>query len=168
MLRRRLAMLGALMPFLLAIAVACSEEAPAAKSTSNPPPPVGGLEDSVCPVAAPDPGQACLLPDGTTCAFGACNSAIAQCLGGAWHYSGNQAQNPPCPTDFPLAGAVCPSCWAPDASCVYGSSDCSAPDASANTTVASCPGGHWILTTFPCAISDAGADVQRDAELDAD
>jgi hypothetical protein len=61
--------------------------------------------------------------------------------------------------------------------CTYGSTDCTAPDASANTTVASCvdagagQAARWSLRTFACAPGDAGidgADVQRDADAEAD
>ena len=155
------------------IAVACGDEESGVAAPPDAAEQPGSLGDSECPDVAPASGEACLLPAGTTCAFGPCGSPIARCLGGVWRYSGNPDaaapdSGPPCPKDFPASGSLCPACWPSGASCTYGSSDCSAPDASLNQTVASCPGGRWLLTTSPCGITDAGADVQGDAEPDAD
>lgn len=157
-----------------AIALGCTSDpqADATRPDSGVPPAV--LGDSVCPDVGPDAGESCVLPEGTTCAFGACGSRIAQCTRGAWRYSGNPPPRPPCPKDFPASQSACPPCWPSGLECTYGSSDCSAPDASANTTVASCVDGgdgqpqRWVLRSFPCAITDAGADVQGDADADAD
>ncbi len=160
---------------LAAIAAGCTEDplAESPRSEAGAPPAV--LGDSVCPVVAPDAGEGCLLPEGTTCAFGACGSQIAECTLGAWRFSGNKQVEPPCPTDFPASQSVCPPCWPATKECTYGSRDCSAEDASANRTVASCVDGgagqpaRWALRTLPCAKpSDAGADVQGDADADAD
>jgi hypothetical protein len=167
-------MLVALAGVVATIAVACTDEAKleTARPDSGTPPAVVG--DSVCPDLAPDGGSECVLPEGTTCAFGACGSSIAECTRGVWQYSGNPAPAPPCPKDFPASESACPPCWPTNAECTYGSSDCSAPDASTNTTVASCSSASsteprvWRLRTFPCAIVDAGADVQGDAGPDAD
>jgi hypothetical protein len=169
--------LGMTLFVVATIAVACTDEVPAEKPRSD----AGGtpatLGDSVCPNLAPTPGERCLLPEGTTCAFGACGSSIAQCTLGAWRYSGNpdsgNLASQPCPKDFPASESACPPCWPSGLECTYGSSDCSAADASANRTVASCvadPGEplRWSLRSFPCGIMDAGADVQGDAAPDAD
>lgn len=168
MLPHRLAVLVGIALAGLMMAVACSddvndESAGAADSGYT-----GNLEDSVCPAAAPGAGSSCLLPNGTTCAFGACGTVIARCVGGSWLYSGNGAGPPACPKDFPVAESDCPPCWSAQLSCTYGSTDCSAIDASPNTTVASCASGKWRLFTYPCGNLDAGADVQRDSAPDAD
>lgn len=146
---------------------ACTDDASSEPAVPDADGLVSSLGESVCPDAAPAPGEGCVLPEGTTCAFGACGSPIASCVVGAWRYGGNPAARPPCPKDFPASDSPCPACWPSGASCTYGSSDCSQPDASTNTTIASCPGGRWFLATFPCS-TDAGADVQGDAEPDAD
>ncbi|MBX3225353.1 MAG: hypothetical protein KF795_32915 [Labilithrix sp.] len=163
---------AALLMMIATIASACGADLDADPATPDSGGAPGALGDSVCPDAAPGAGESCVLPEGTTCAFGACGSAIAQCSLGAWRYSGNPP--PRCPKDFPVSESACPPCWPDALECTYGSSDCSAPDASAMTTVASCVDGgpdvplRWALRSFPCAIADAGADVQHDAEPDAD
>jgi hypothetical protein len=168
MLPCRLAALGVVLLVFVTITAACADDSTTGAMTADAGGTLGSLGDSVCPDAAPDAGDGCVLPDGTTCAFGACGSPIARCLAGAWRYSGNSRPRPQCPKDFPASEAACPPCWPVEVSCTYGSSDCSAADASANTTVASCPDGRWTLSTFPCGILDAGADVQGDAGPDAD
>jgi hypothetical protein len=165
--------LGSSFAFVTAIAAACDDDPGDFATPPDSGGPLGALGDSVCPDVAPDAGAGCVLPEGTTCAFGACGALFARCSFGIWRYSGNPTSRPPCPQDFPASDSLCPPCWPQGAECVYGSSDCSAPDASANTTVASCVLGadqqeRWSLRSSPCAISDAGADVQRDAEPDAD
>ncbi|MBX3217508.1 MAG: hypothetical protein KF850_36085 [Labilithrix sp.] len=171
--RGALAAIGAAIVVVATIAAACGDD-PGVNPTdidSGGTPGVPG-DGVLCPDAAPEAGEGCVLPEGTTCAFGACGSPIAQCSLGAWRYSGNP--QPRCPRDFPVSESACPPCWPTGLECTYGSVDCSAADASANTTVASCVDGgpdvplRWSLRTFPCAIVDAGADVQHDAEPDAD
>jgi hypothetical protein len=168
MLRRRFALLVVVAAGAMTMANACSDDLDANPTGPDSGGPPGTLGDSVCPDAAPEAGEGCLLPEGTTCAFGACGSSIARCATNAWRYAGNPAPRPPCPTDFPASESACPPCWPAEVSCTYGSSDCSKPDASTNTTVASCPNGRWTTQSFPCAVSDAGADVQGDAGPDAD
>lgn len=123
--------------------------------------------EGVCPAAAPADGEACRLPEGTTCAFEACGTSIAVCGRGVWRYGGNPKPQPACPEAPPTGGAACPVCWPADAVCRYGSADCSKPDASANQTEATCPAGTWVLAFSPCAV-DAGADVQGDGGPEAD
>jgi len=159
---------------IAAIVGACGDDQTGAPTRPDSGAPQGALGESVCPAAAPRASEACDLPEGTTCSFGACGSSIAECRLGSWRYSGNPTPRPPCPTDFPASDSVCPPCWPDGVECTYGSSDCSAADASANTTIASCVDGgadlpqRWRLRSFPCAVVDAGADVQGDAEPDAD
>lgn len=167
MLSRRLAVLAICGSLGLSIAVACSDDLPTSPTSDAATEDAVAPGDGLCPTVTPAQGETCALPMGTTCSFG-CGAVIARCLAGSWVFSGNEATDPPCPKDFPVEGTACPACWAPDASCVYGSVDCTAPDASANTTVATCGTGLWVLTTTPCGILDAGPDVQGDAEPDAD
>jgi hypothetical protein len=174
MLPRRFAVLGVALAMIATVFAACGDEPGARPASAEGGGAPGLLGDSVCPETAPDAGARCVLPEGTTCAFGACGSSIAQCSLGAWRYSGNPPPRPPCPEDFPVSESACPPCWPIEVECTYGSSDCSVADASTNTTVASCVDGgaggplRWSLRSFPCAVTDAGADVQRDAEPDAD
>lgn len=156
---------------LVTIAVACTDDfvaSPVQPDSGSTPATLG---DSVCPDAAPEAGAGCVLPEGTTCSFGACSSKIAQCTLGAWRYSGNPPPKPLCPKDFPVSESACPPCWPSGFECTYGT--CEEPDASTNTTVAACIDGgtgqpeRWQLRSFACA-KDAGADVQGDAEPDAD
>lgn len=174
MLSRSFAVLAVASVLVVAIAAACGEDpgvSPLSADAGHVP---GVLGDSVCPDAAPEAGEGCVLPEGTTCAFGVCGSPIARCSLGAWRYSGNPQPTPLCPKDFPVSESACPPCWPPELECTYGSRDCTAPDASANTTVASCVDGgpdrplQWSLRSFPCGILDAGTDVQSDAAFDAD
>ncbi len=172
MLRRRVTSLGITFVVMAAIAVACGDDPGTSPDGGDSGSPLGVLGDSVCPKTAPDAGEACVLPEGTTCAFGACGSPIARCSLGAWRYSGNPQPRPQCPTDFPVPESACPPCWTAGVECTYGT--CSGPDASANTTVASCVDAGaerpatWNLRSFSCGGSDAGADVQGDAAPDAD
>jgi len=157
---------GALFSVLM-IAGACGEDSTAAAKPDAAPASPEMVGEGICPARAPDAGEGCLLPEGTTCAFGTCS--IAQCTRGAWRYSGNPEPQPLCPDpDPPASDSVCPPCWDPSATCAYGSEDCTKADASANRTVASCPNGLWVLEFFPCAPMDAGADVQGDAGADSD
>ncbi len=157
----------------LVVVGACGDDPAGMSATNDAGNPSAVLEESLCPDAAPEGGEGCVVPEGTTCAFGACGSSVAQCAAGAWRYAGNPPPRPPCPTDFPASESACPPCWPAGVTCVYGSRDCDAPDASEKFTIASCPSGRWTLDSFPCASltdggKDAGADVQGDADADAD
>lgn len=122
-----------------------------------------GTAPSICPLIAPEAGEGCLLPEGTTCAFGACGTPIAECRLGAWRYGGNPPPRPPCPAEPPPAESACPPCWPASIACDYGT--CGDGDASTtNKALAACPNGTWVLSFVAC--SDAGADVQ-DASMDA-
>lgn len=166
MLSRRLTLAGALALVCVGIAGACADEpgggAPVADAGAS----SGTVASAICPEVAPEALAPCDVPDGTTCVFGACGSPIVECARGAWRYGANPPAQPQCPALFPTPDAPCPPCWSADATCTYGS--CAGDAASANTTVASCPSGTWALEYFPCPIPDAGADVQRDSEADAD
>jgi hypothetical protein len=149
---------------VLVLAGACSDEpgvtVPSADASTG----GGNVAEGVCPTIAPEPGEACLLPEGTTCAFGACGTPIAECRRGVWRYGGNPPPNPPCPApEPPPSESACPPCWPAAVTCSYGT--CTGPDASTNLAVASCPNGTWLLEFTPCA--EAGADVQEDGGPDA-
>jgi hypothetical protein len=120
-----------------------------------------------CPPAEPTNGSVCLLPEGTTCDFGQCGTRLAQCTRGTWRLGANAAPNPPCPADPPSTDMKCPACWPAKVKCTYGSTDCSAADASVNTAIASCPNGTWLLDIRPCR-DGGGPDVQGDGGADAD
>lgn len=123
-----------------------------------------------CPEQEPAAGAACALPEGTTCGFGKCGTRLARCTLGAWEIGANPAPRPPCPEVPPSQGQACAPCWPPEMTCTYGSTDCSAEDASVNTAVASCPNETWVLSVRPCRDGglDGGPDVQGDSGLDAD
>jgi hypothetical protein len=145
---------------------ACGDEA-----TARPPASDAGIDDAavalaVCPSTAPAEGTGCTLPEGTTCDFGRCATRIALCTRGAWRFAANTPPLPACPLQPPDLEATCPPCWPEGVTCVYGSQDCSQPDASPNTAVASCVGDRWSVDIRPCR--DGGADVQRDGGADAD
>ena len=133
-----------------------------------------GVDDSalataVCPKQAVDAGAKCQLPEGTTCDFSGCGTAIAQCKQGIWVFANNGSSLPPCPAQPPDIESACPVCWPAGATCVYGSTDCSSPDASLNTSVASCENQKWTLEIRPCRdAGEAGPDVQGDAAEDGD
>jgi hypothetical protein len=126
----------------------------------------GSVQRAECPAVEPPDRSLCLLPQGTTCNFGQCGTRLARCMQGAWILGGNAAPSPPCP-DVPPNTEPCPACWPATLSCTYGSSDCSAADASVNTAIASCPHGTWVLDIRPCR-DGGGPDVQGDAEAGAD
>lgn len=126
----------------------------------------GAVLDGGCPVTRPANGAICLLPEGTTCDFGLCGTRLARCSAGQWQVASNLPPRPPCPKDPPNIDTSCPACWSADVTCSYGSDDCSLPDASDNTTLATCPAGAWVVEFRPCR--DAGPDVQGDGGLGAD
>lgn len=164
MLERR-AWLFAVIPTIIVAVARCTDEQtqPDASPDSGTTP--GAVGQGVCPDAAPSAGESCVLPEGTTCAFGVCTSAIAQCSLGTWRLGGGPPARAACPVDFPVSGDNCPPCFSEDVACVYGSNDCSV---SANRSTAVCDSGAWEITTTACTIMDAGADVQRDADADSD
>ena len=183
MLRLRRPWLAAVIPMIVvAIATSCSDDPapPSGLPDSGAQP--GQLGESVCPDpdAAPEAGASCVLPEGTTCSFGACAAAtIARCTRGTWRFAGNPAPSQDaealCPADFPASETKCPDCVPPDLSCRYGT--CDGADATANVSSASCSNGLWTVTIVetcpprdggPEASTDAGTDVQGDAEPDVD
>jgi hypothetical protein len=140
---------------------ACHDDSSPPPDTGDSGSTTGAVGDGICPSFAPAPGDACLLPSGTTCAFGSCGTSIGQCLHGAWLYGENLGPTPVCDPSPPAEGTACPPCWPPAVVCRYGSlNDCTAPDASANITVAICPFGLWRLQYSPCGSLDAGPDVE--------
>jgi hypothetical protein len=165
------------LPQIAAALVACALAASIAGACGGDdavraPTPDGGGEDSAVvvqgcpkpPTPTPPNGSECLLPEGTTCDFGLCATRLAQCLRGVWVFSSNPKPRPLCPAIAPNIGTDCPDCWVADVSCIYGS--CSPPDASDNTTFASCPDASWVVEFRACG--DAGPDVQGDGGPDAD
>lgn len=151
---------------LAALAASCAEDLTVRTPTVD-----ASLEDStvstaVCPEAMPGGDLACSLPEGTTCDFGGCGTRVAQCSGGRWRVGTNPAPKPVCPAEPPTVDAPCPPCWPESATCSYGSRDCTSAEASLNRSVASCADGRWSLEVTPCR--DAGANVQADADADAD
>ncbi len=149
-----------------AIASACGTELDPGAATPEAGAEGGAVLDGGCPVDRPTNGATCLLPEGTTCDFGRCGTRLAQCSGGTWKVASNDPSRPPCPEFAPNMDTFCPACWSADVTCSYGSSDCSLPDASDNTTVATCPHGGWLVEFRPCR--DAGPDVQGDGGPGAD
>ncbi len=162
----RAAALGVTAAAVMALIGACTT----ATTTDTPSSDAGegdsAVATAVCPAAAPDAGTRCTLPEGTTCDFGSCGTRLAQCTGGTWRFGKNPPPRPPCPSQPPDIEAPCPECWPAEVTCIYGSVDCSAADASVNTSVASCVNRKWTLDVRPCR--DAGADVQGDSAPDAD
>ena len=148
----------------LTAVASCADDGVDDRPTSDASVDEAGLDRAQCPEAGPAAESACALPEGTTCAFGAC-ATIVICRAGFWRYASNPPPQLPCPED-PPGDTPCPACWPKGATCPYGSRDCSAPDASVNTTIASCVDGKWSVEVKPCR--DAGPDVQGDAGEDAD
>lgn len=129
----------------------------------------GGMTDqaTTCPTADPGDDAGCALPEGTTCSFGTCGTRIAVCSSSHWIFGSNQPPKPQCPKLAPSQGATCPDCWPANVSCPYAPESCEPNDGSVpNNTLASCESQVWNLAFLPCR--DAGADVQGDAEPDAD
>ncbi|MCL2777707.1 MAG: hypothetical protein FWD73_06855 [Polyangiaceae bacterium] len=124
-----------------------------------------GLDRAECPDAAPVDGDECELPEGSACFFGLCPVRVAQCMRGIWHLGQNAPPLPVCPAAPPESASDCPPCWPASVTCMYGSADCSAADASVNTAVASCADGKWAIDIQPCRTA---LDIQGDAEQSAD
>lgn len=189
--RLRRPWLAAVIPLIaVAVATSCSDDPTAPSGTPDSGAQPGQLGQSFCPDAAPEAGEGCVVPEGTTCSFGACSEAtIAQCTRGAWRFGGNPPPLASCPSDFPVSGQTCPACFPANLRCRYGT--CDGADATANVSSASCDGGVWsisIVETCPPRDSglgdssadagpkdagpdgpkDAGADVQGDADADVD
>jgi hypothetical protein len=159
---------------LLLALLACEVTSPEGSSDGDGGLDGGSLDKATCPAAEPDAGSACSLPTGTTCQFGSCGNRIAQCDRGVWTYAGNPPPSPPCPTAPPAEDDPCPACW-PGGACTYAPESCAPPDggldggAIPNTTVATCVDSRWKLAFHPCVDGlDSGADVQGDADADAD
>ena len=153
---------------------ACGDDLATPSSALDGGGPTGAVGEGVCPISPPFPDESCALPEGTTCAFNACGTSIAQCVRGVWRYGGNASPRPACPEPSPPAsGSPCPPCWPVEVTCRYGSEDCTSADASANVAVAACSNGAWVISFSPCApdggrAADAGADVQGDARANED
>lgn len=156
---------------LAAVAAACDVTAPDPMPYGDGGLDGAGLDAATCPAAEPLEGALCALPTGTTCAFGGCAARIARCDRGTWIFAGNAPPRPPCPTAPPAEDEPCPPCW-PGGTCTYVPESCSVAidvgegGALPQTAVASCQDGGWRLAFSPCA--DSGANVQRDADADAD
>jgi hypothetical protein len=156
---------------LLGWLAACDSALSAPEEPAAAQPAEGDAAAVSCPHVVPAPGDPCALPDGTTCDFGACGTRLAACVRGNWSYGGNPPPNPPCPELVPLAMSACPDCWPKGGTCTYHETDCFSGDAAAQQQIAvlSCDkDGGWFATYRPCPVPDAGADVQRDGDADAD
>src|SRR3954471_21412452 len=103
MLRVRRASLVATIPLVVVAIATCTDDAPPRVDGTDSGAQPGQLEESVCPDAAPESGEGCAVPEGTTCAFGACSTTIAQCTRGTWKFAGNPVPPPTCPIDFPAS-----------------------------------------------------------------
>lgn len=152
---------------VVTLAGACADDSESTTAESDGGDEGTSLSRAECPTAAPSNGSLCTLPEGTTCDFGLCGTRLARCTRGAWQVGSNLPPSPPCPTDPPTPEVTCPACWPAQISCTYGSTDCSAEDASLRTAIASCPAGRWVVDIRPCR-DGGGADVQGDGEPDAD
>jgi hypothetical protein len=166
------------------LVVACGEAALPQAERMDAMAPETSVGDGVCPSALPSSGDPCLLPEGTTCAFGSCPLYVVRCTRAAWVLADTAAPASACPEDAPTMGSSCPPCWPETLVCRYSASTCGSvdagPDASGDAgfgeIVAACArasvrdgmAGRWTLSETSCGAQDAGADVQRDAEPDAD
>jgi hypothetical protein len=167
----RAAFLAAIVGTVAALAVsleaACGDSSASVTTGTDGGEESGSVQRADCPTGEPPNGSPCQLPEGTTCDFGQCGTRLASCTQGAWIFGGNGPPRPPCPVDPPNTDLPCPACWPAAVSCTYGSTSCSAADASVNTAIASCPHGTWVLDIRPCR-DGGGPDVQGDAGADAD
>jgi hypothetical protein len=150
----------------VAVVMACTEDPNAPPTAEDAGPSANGSVAARCPDVVPSNGGVCLLPDGTTCAFGACGTPVVQCLGGTWRHAANVPPRLPCPSETPESDSPCSPCWPPAVACTYGSADCTQADASAFTASATCDGVKWTVAFRACL--DAGADVQGDASAAGD
>jgi hypothetical protein len=171
---RRAALIAMIPLIVVAVATSCTDEPAPGTAAPDAGAQPGQLAGGVCPDAAPEAGQACVLPEGTTCSFAACGAAIAECTRGTWRFGGNPAPfadatagEAVCPKDFPASSAPCPCGFPTNVSCRYGT--CDGADATANVSSATCDAGLWsIAIVETCTPNDAGADVQHDARPDVD
>lgn len=149
----------------MAVVSACSSDDTVVQPGVNTDVDDATVPQGLCPQVAPDGGDTCAFPEGTTCSFGKTCGPYAQCVHGAWVY-GSTPGDPPCPATPPASDSTCPPCWPETTVCRYGSEDCTQADASANRTFATCASGRWALAFSPCA--DASTDVQGDGGADRD
>ncbi|MBS2017850.1 MAG: hypothetical protein JST00_33540 [Deltaproteobacteria bacterium] len=151
----------------VALAGACTDDVDAAPSADAGDDGADAADRAQCPREPPPNGSDCTLPEGTTCGFGQC-TPIVQCTRGVWRWGTEFSAKPPCPELPPDDQSPCPRCWPRAISCTYGSRDCSLPDASDTTSIATCVGaGVWSLDVRPCR-DGGGPDVQRDGEAGDD
>ncbi|MBL8608077.1 MAG: hypothetical protein JNL38_12200 [Myxococcales bacterium] len=123
---------------------------------------------SSCPVEAPANGSACALPEGTTCAFGACGG-FSRCTLGVWHVAPS-VPGVVCPEVRPTPGAACPQCVPAGTVCRY--NEACTEGAGVPTSRATCTASGrlvWVLETNTCPEPDGGAatDGGRDGASDA-
>lgn len=164
----RLALALAAVPVAISVAAACVTSASPAVDVDAGDGDGASPTRAACPKAEPAAGEACDLPEGTTCDYGTCGTQLAECTNGAWRRAGNTAPNPPCPEAPPTADAGCPPCWPKTRTCTYDTA-CRDPDASrpVNAALASCPNEVWELVIEPCPDvqgGDAGLDGGRDGD----
>ncbi|MFO0608393.1 MAG: hypothetical protein U0324_34825 [Polyangiales bacterium] len=159
--------------------------------TSTDPPTSGG--DASCPMSAPMSGEACSLPEETTCSWGGVpcppwgpSGPTGRCVGGRWsvfevscnppRVSGDGGDvptdeaPPQCPSSVPTQGASCDARLT--GPCNYTGAPC--PPFGGAPISASCTSTGWQVTEVSCNpppdvpldAVDATADV--DATTDAD
>lgn len=161
------AIVGTVAALAASLEAACGDSATSVTNAADGGEESGSVQRPDCPTAEPPNGSLCQLPEGTTCDFGQCGTRLGRCKRGAWIFGGNGPPSPPCPVDPPNTDLPCPPCWPAAVSCTYGSTNCSAADASVNTAIASCPRGTWVLDIRACR-DGGGPDVQGDGGPDAD
>lgn len=125
------------------------------------------VSPAVCPPERPDGGVSCTVPEGTTCAYGACGAYIA-CTRGVWTLATNPKPPRLCPALVPEEGEPCGACFDDGGACVYGDLTCT--DASTNAARATCNAGKFSIAIVTCvdgSPGDSGSDAASVGDSDA-
>lgn len=125
------------------------------------------VSPAACPPERPDGGVVCSLPEGTTCAYGACGS-YAVCSRGTWTQATNPKPPRLCPALVPEEGELCGACFDEGGTCVYGDPTCT--DASTNAARATCSAGKFTISIVTCvdgSPGDSGSDAASIGDSDA-
>jgi hypothetical protein len=159
MLRTNRPLAAAISAVALALA-ACSSSAGSGASDAG----------AGCPSSPPPEGNACFLPNDTTCSYGGApgpcgggGGEVVVCSNGTWSYEATAGSGTPvafaCPTTIPQQGSACsiPPCSGVQPSCSYGCDQ-------GGPASATCNGSTWQVQQLGIACStDAGIDVNPTA-----
>jgi len=160
-----LAFVGAASLASALVSAACSDETTPLADGGGASADGPSVAPAMCPDALPEQGASCTLPEGTTCAFGACAS-YAVCVGGVWSVPPRPKPQKLCPKLVPDEGTTCGDCFEDGGACTYGDPTCA--DAATNAATATCRRGKFTIALVTCVEAGADAASSDAAPSDAD